>query len=72
LLAKAYEEAQKLRGEGDAVSTKIYADAYGKDPEFYSFLRSLDVYEEVINAQTSVVLSTDSELFKYLDSPNAK
>jgi len=72
LLAKAYEEAQKLRGEGDAVSTKIYADAYGKDPEFYAFLRSLEVYEEVINAQTSVVLSTDSALFKYLDSPNPR
>jgi modulator of FtsH protease HflC len=72
LLAKAYEAAQKLQGEGDAISTKIYADAYGKDPEFYAFLRSLDVYEEVINAQTSVVLSTDSALFKYLDSPNPR
>lgn len=72
LLAKAYEAAQKLRGEGDAVSTKIYADAYGKDPEFYAFLRSLEVYEEAINAQTSVVLSTDSALFKYLDSPNPR
>ena len=72
LLAKAYEEAQKLRGEGDAVSTKIYADAYGKDPEFYAFLRSLDAYEQVVNSQTSVVMSTDSALFKYLDSPNAR
>jgi membrane protease subunit HflC len=69
ILAKAYEEAEKLRGEGDATSSRIYADAYGKDPEFYAFLRSLTAYEQVLNAQTSVVLSTESALFKYLDSP---
>lgn len=72
ILAKAYEEAEKLRGEGDAVSTKIYADAYGKDPEFYKFLRSLGAYEQIVNNQTSLVLSTDSELFQYLDSPSKK
>ncbi len=70
LLAKAYEEAEKLRGEGDAVSTKIYADAFGKDPEFYTFLRSLGAYEKAVNKQTSIVLSTSSPLFKYLDSPH--
>ncbi len=69
ILAKAYEEAEKLRGEGDATSSRIYADAYGKDPEFYAFLRSLTAYEQVLNAQTTVVLSTESALFKYLDSP---
>lgn len=72
ILAKAYEEAEKLRGEGDATSTKIYAEAYGKDPEFYTFLRSLTAYEQILNQQTSVVLSTDSELFKYLDSPGKR
>jgi membrane protease subunit HflC len=72
ILAKAYEEAEKLRGEGDAISTKIYAEAYGKDPEFYTFLRSLTAYEQLLNAQTSVVLSTDSPLFKYLDNPSKK
>lgn len=69
ILAKAYEEAQKLRGEGDAVSTKVYAEAYGKDPEFYAFLRSLTSYEQLVTKETSVVLSTDSALFQYIDSP---
>jgi membrane protease subunit HflC len=72
ILAKAYEEAEKLRGEGDATSTKIYAEAYGKDPEFYTFLRSLTAYEQILNQQTSIVLSTDSALFKYLDSPGKR
>lgn len=69
ILAKAYEEAQKARGEGDAQSIKIYADAYGKDPEFYEFMRSLDTYEASIDKKSTVVLSTGSELFKYLNTP---
>ncbi len=70
LLAKAYEKAEKLRGEGDAISTKIYAEAYGKDPEFYAFLRSLTAYEKIVSAKSTVVLSSDSPLFKYMDSPS--
>ena len=72
LLAKAYEKAEKLRGEGDAVSSKVYADAYGQDPEFYSFLRSLSAYEQSLNSKSSLVLSTNSELFKYLDNPRKR
>lgn len=72
LLAKSYEVAQKLRGEGDAESTRIYAETYGKDPELYSFLRSLDAYEQIINDQTSLVLSAKSEMFKYLAKPDKK
>ncbi len=72
LLAKSYEAAQKLRGSGDAESTRIYADTYGKDPELYSFLRSLDAYEQIINNQTSLVLSAKSEMFKYLAKPDKK
>lgn len=72
ILAKAYEEAQKLRGEGDAVSTKVYAEAYTKDPEFYTFLRSLAAYEQILNDQTSVVLSTDSTLFQYMEGANKR
>ncbi len=66
LLAQAYETAEKARGEGDAEGTGIYAAAYGKDPEFYSFIRSLDAYEKAIGADTSLVLSTGSDLFKFL------
>lgn len=69
LLAKAYEMAQKSRGEGDAQSIKVYADAYGGDPEFYAFTKSLETYESAIDKDTTVVLSTDSDLFRYLDNP---
>ena len=69
MLAKAYETAQKARGEGDGESTKIYAAAYGKAPEFYAFLRSLDTYEKAMDQETSLVLSTGSDLFQYLAQP---
>ncbi|MBX3130617.1 MAG: protease modulator HflC [Polyangiaceae bacterium] len=66
LIAQAYETAQKARGEGDAESTSVYAEAYGKDPEFYAFIRSLDAYEKSLGDQTSLVLSSGSDLFQYL------
>ncbi len=69
LLSEAYAQAQKTRGEGDAESIQVYASAYGKDPEFYAFMRSLSAYERSIDDKSSIVLSTGSELFKYLDSP---
>lgn len=69
LLAEAYEKAQKLRGEGDAESIKIYAEAYGKDSEFYAFTRSLETYEKALDPKSTLVLSTGSPLFRYLDSP---
>ncbi|HEY8946340.1 MAG TPA: protease modulator HflC [Polyangiaceae bacterium] len=72
LLAKAYEAAQKARGEGDAESTRIYAEAYGKNPEFYAFMRSLDAYERAVGEDSSLVLSTGSELFRYLFDPAQK
>jgi membrane protease subunit HflC len=66
LLAKAYETAQKLRGEGDGESTRIYADSYGKDAEFYGFIRSLDTYERSFGESSTFVLSSDAPLFRYL------
>jgi membrane protease subunit HflC len=70
LLAKAYQEAEKLKGEGDGESTRIYAGAYGKDAEFYGFVRTLEAYEKSISAETEVVMSTGSELFRYMARPN--
>ena len=70
LLARAYQEAEKLKGDGDAESTRIYAGAYGKDPEFYALVRSLEAYEKSITPETEVVMSTDSELFRYLARPS--
>ena len=72
ILAQAYETAQKTRGEGDGESIKVYAQAYGKDPEFYTFLRSLDTYEKSMGEQSTVVLSTGSDLFRYLTRPGKR
>lgn len=69
LLAKAYQEASKLEGEGDGESTRIYAEAYGKDAEFYGFVRTLEAYEKSISPETELVMSTNSELFRYLTRP---
>ncbi|MFW6314972.1 MAG: protease modulator HflC, partial [Desulfohalobiaceae bacterium] len=67
LLADAEREAEVLRGEGDAQSTKIYAQAYSQDEEFYAFLRSLEAYEESFGENTNLVLSPESEFFRYFD-----
>ena len=69
LLAKAYETSETRRGEGDAEGIKIYADAFNKDPEFYAFTRSLSTYEKAMSEQSTIVLSTGSDLFRYLMTP---
>jgi len=67
ILADAQRQSQILRGEGDAQSIKVYADAYGKDPNFFAFYRSLQAYRDSLSGQgTTLVLSPDDEFFKYL------
>ena len=66
ITSQAYKVAQEIKGKADAESTKIYAKAYGVDPEFYSFIKTLDVYGQALDKDSSLVLSTDSEFFKYL------
>jgi membrane protease subunit HflC len=68
LLAKAYREAEEIKGEGDKEALKIYAEAYSEDPEFFKFIKSLQVYSQIMDKNTTLVLSTDSELFQYLNS----
>lgn len=68
ILAKAYEESQRRRGEGDALATRIYAVSYGQDPEFYGFVRSLEAYGKFLGEKSTVVLSPDSRLLRYLRS----
>jgi membrane protease subunit HflC len=68
IIAKAYEESQKLRGEGDADATRIAADGFGRDAEFYEFLRSLEAYGAVISSQDELVISADSPFMKHLKS----
>lgn len=66
ITSQAYKTAQEISGKADAESTKIFADAFGVDPEFYSFTRTLELYKEALDKNSSVVLSTDSEFLKYL------
>ena len=64
--SEAYKEAQKIKGLADAEATEIYAEAYGKDPDFYGFLKTMEIYEEAVSKDSSLILSTDSEFLKYL------
>jgi membrane protease subunit HflC len=66
LLAEAYRSAQETRGEGDAAATKIYAAALQADPEFYRFWRTLEAYRAALDSSTVLVLSPDSDFFRYL------
>jgi membrane protease subunit HflC len=65
--SEAFETAETLRGEADATATDIYAEAYNRDPDFYSFTKSLETYEQVIDAGTTVIMGTDSEFLRYLE-----
>ena len=69
LLAESYMQAEKLEGEGDAEALKIYAEAYENDPEFYSFVRTLEAYVKSLGEGTTIVLPGDSEFFQYLSPP---
>lgn len=67
ILSQAYRDAQKLKGEGDAKAAAIYASAFGRNPEFYAFYRSLDVYKQGFKSKSDVmVLDAGSSFFKYL------
>lgn len=65
ITSEAYKTAEEIKGKADAEATLIYAKAYGKDPEFYSFLQTLDIYKQSIGKDSSLILSTDSEFLKY-------
>ena len=68
ILAEAFKKSQELRGQGDGQATAIYAATYRQGPDFYSLLRTLEAYAEFMNEETTLVLSSDSELFKHLSS----
>lgn len=65
ILSKAYSESEKIKGEADAQATAVYAASYGKSPDFYSFWKSLEVYQNAL-PDTEKILSTDMEYFQYL------
>ena len=66
--SEGYKIATETRGEADAEAVKIYADAYGKDPDFYSFAKTLETYEKTIDENTRLYLSTDSDYYKYINN----
>lgn len=70
--SEAERQAEELRGEADAKTVAIYAEAYNQDVEFYQFLRSMESYPKVFDANTTMMLSTDMDYFKYLKSPSGR
>ena len=71
ILADANQQAAEMRGQADAQAIALYAAAFGQDPEFYQFLRTLQSYEVFIDGNTTLILPSDSELLKYLNPANA-
>lgn len=71
VLADARRQAEILRGEGDASRNTILGQAYGKDPDFFRFYRSLDAYRVALASGTTLVLDPHSDFFKYMNSPPA-
>lgn len=73
MLADAERNLRKLKGEGDAQAAKIYADTYTKDPEFYSFLRSMDAYKKSFSTKQDIlVVEPDSDFFRYMKGRKGK
>jgi membrane protease subunit HflC len=64
--SEAYKKVEEIKGKADATATNIYAKAFGKDPEFYSFINTLEIYKKSLDENIKVILSTNSDFFKYL------
>ncbi len=71
--SEAYREVEEIRGVADAKATEIYARAYNQSPEaveFYEFTRTMQAYQDIIESNSTLILSTDSDLFKFLKGMN--
>jgi len=66
ITSEAYKISQEIKGKADAEAAAIYAEALGRDPQFYSFIKTLEIYKETMDKNTSLILSTDSEFLQYL------
>jgi membrane protease subunit HflC len=64
--SEAYRKAQEIMGKADGEATRIYAEAYGRDPELYQFLKTMETYRKTMTADTTLILSTDGEFFRFL------
>ena len=70
LVANAKRDGERTRGEGDATRNQVFAEAYGQDPEFFAFYRSMQAYEAGLNADdTRLVISPESDFFRYFNDP---
>jgi membrane protease subunit HflC len=73
LIAQAQSKGEQTRGEGDAERNRIYAEAYGRDPDFFTFYRSMQAYENGLHASdTRMLLTPDSSFFRYFGNPSGK
>ena len=70
--SEAYKKVEEIKGKADAEATKIYAESFGKDPEFYSFINTLEIYKKSLNEDIKVILSTNSDFFQYLKQYDKK
>ena len=70
--SEAYRVAQEIKGKADAEATDIYARSFGVDPEFYSFLKTMEVYRETLDRDSTLVLSTESDFLEYLKGLSGK
>jgi len=70
--SEAYKQAQEIIGKADAEATRIYAEAYNKDPDFYAFIKTLETYSNTIKGNSTLILSTESDFYKYLKNIKAK
>ena len=69
--AQAEKQSNIVRGEGDGMANKVFAEAFGKDPEFFAFYRAMQAYVEGLkSSDTTMILSPDSEFFKYFGDPS--
>jgi len=67
IISSANRQAEEIKGKADAEAASIYAEAYNQDPEFYAFSRSLDSYKMAVGKNTHLIISSDSEFYKYLE-----
>ena len=72
ITSDAYRRSQEIKGKADAKAANIYAAAYNKDPSFYRFMKTMEVYKKTLDKETVLVLSTDGEFLKYLSLKNEK
>jgi membrane protease subunit HflC len=72
IMSEAYKQSQQIRGEGDASAIRIYGEAFGRDPQFYEFIRTLETYEKTIDGNTTLILPSTAEILKYLNGKDGQ